>query len=308
MSRGSHRNPWKVIKERGDLQERHVQMAIDLGMSADTILREHARADDRGDLLLLEWVEDRFFAKHGHYCPESGFSPENQAEHPAENSLLTDHGEAISRMCYEMGIREDDDASFELAGELIEQRERETPVSYGEIHEADQRMLRRQKDFRNAARAVAGHLAAMPEVRQVRIFGSVALPLWKEVHRDSRFRHRNIRIYHECANIDLAVRVTSPTGADRMRKVSSRVVADLNDQEIHLHIAHHTFSIHLIDDATGHYLGMACHFNQCPKRKRECQVPGCGAAPFVRILPGFQLKPHRLNESNSQVLFQREGG
>jgi len=87
MKRGSHQNPWKALKERGDWQERHVQMAIDLGMSADSIHREHARADDRGDLLLLEWEEDRFFAKHGHYCPESGFYPENQAEHPADNSL-----------------------------------------------------------------------------------------------------------------------------------------------------------------------------------------------------------------------------
>ncbi len=181
--------------------------------------------------------------------------------------------------------------------------ERETPVTYGEIHEADQRMLRRQKNFRNAARAVTDHLAAMPEVQQVRIFGSVALPLWKEVHHDPRFRHRNIRIYHEYANIDLAVRVTSPAGADRIRKAGSRVVADLNEQDIYLEIALHTFSIHLIDHATGRYLGMACHFNQCPKHKRECQVPGCGAAAFVRILPGFRLKPHRLNEWNSQVLY-----
>ena len=307
MARGTNRNLWKTLKDRGDLQERHVQMAIDLGMSADTIVREHAHADDRGDLLLLEWVEDRFFAKHGNYSPDSGFSPENQAEHPAENSLLTEHDKAISRMCYEMGIREDDDEAFELAGELIQKRERETPVSYGEIHEADQRMLRHQTGFRNAARAVAGHLAAMPEVQQVRVFGSVALPLWKEVPHDPRLRHRNIRIYHECANIDLAVRVTSPIAADLMRKVCSRVVADLNEQEIYLNIAHHTFSTHLIDDATSRYLGMVCHFNRCPKHKRECQVPGCGATPFVQILPRFRLKSHRLNESNSQVLFQRQG-
>jgi hypothetical protein len=136
-------------------------------------------AGERGDLLLLEWVEDRFFARHGHHCPQSGFTPENRAEHPAENSMLTDHGEAISRMCYEMGIREEDEDSFQLAGELIEQREREIPVSYGEILEADQRLLRRQKDFRNAARAVTSNLAAMPEVRQVLLFGSVAPPLWK---------------------------------------------------------------------------------------------------------------------------------
>ena len=177
MARGSNRNSWRALKDRGDLQERHVQMAIDLEMSAETIVREHASAGDRGDLLLLEWVEDRFFTKHGHYSPESQSSPENQAEHPAENSLLIDHGQAISRMCSEMGIREDDDEALELANELIGNRKRDTPVGDGEIHETDQRMLRHQTGFRNAARAVAGHFAAMPEVQQVRIFGSVALPL-----------------------------------------------------------------------------------------------------------------------------------
>lgn len=297
---------WKALKENGRLQERHVQMAIDLGMSAASITQEHATADDRGDLLLLEWVEDRFFAKHGHYAPASDATPENQAEHPAENSLLTDHSDAISRMCDEMGIREDDEYAFELAGELINKRERETPVSYGEIHAEDQRMLRRQMDFRNAARAVAGHLAAMPEVREVRLFGSVALPLWKEVPRFPRLGHRKIRIFHECANIDLAVRVTSPANADRMRKACSQVVNDLNEREIYLNIAHQTFSIHLIDHAHNRYLGMVCHYNQCPKHKFECRVPGCGANRFVRILPWFQLKPHRLNEFNSQVLFQRQ--
>lgn len=305
MARKTHPPTWKALKQNGQLQERHVLMAIDLGMSAASILHEHATADDRGDLLLLEWLEDRFFAKHGHYSPASGATPENQAEHPAENSLLTDHSDAISRMCHELGIREDDDDAFELAGELIEKRERETPVSYGEIHEEDRRMLRRQMDFRNAARAVAGHLAAMPEVRQVRLFGSVALPLWKEVPCHPRLRQRNIRVFHECVNIDLAVWVTSPAIAERMRKVGSQVVNDLNAQDINLHIAHYIFSIHLVDQTRGRDLGMVCHFNQCPKHKSECQVPGCGAHRFVQILPGFQLKPRRLNEFNSQILFQR---
>lgn len=307
MARRTNPHTWRALKESGQLQERHVQMAIDLGMSAGSIVQEHATAEDRGDLLLLEWVEDRFFAKHGHYAPVSDASPENQAEHPAENSLLTDPGEAISKMCYEMGIREDDDDAFELAGELIQQRERETPVSYGEIHEEDQRMLRRQMGFRNAARAVTARLATIPEVHEVRIFGSVALPLWKEVPRHSRLRHKNIRIYHECANIDLAVRVTSPSGAERMRKACSQVVNDLNEQDIYLNIAHHSFSIHLIDQTHNRYLGVVCHFNKCPKHKFECRVPECGANRFVQILPWFRLKPRRLNEFNSQLLFQRQG-
>jgi len=276
-------------------------------LSVQSIVEEHALAADRGDLLLLEWVEDRFFAKHGHYSPESSATPETQAEHPAENSLLTDPSDAISRMCYEQGIREDDDEAFELAGELIERRERETPVSYGEIYEEDQRMLRRQADFRNGARVLTERLAAMPEVQQVRLFGSVALPLWKEGSYHSRLRQRQIQVYHECANIDLAVWVTSPAGADGIRKEAAQVVRELTDKNVYLSIAHHTFSIRLIQETDGTYLGMVCHFNKCPKHKRECEVPGCGAHPFVQILPWFRLEPDRLNAFNSQILFQRMG-
>lgn len=126
---------------------------------------------------------------------------------------------------------------------------------------------------------------------------------WKAIKERGDLQERHVQVA-----IDLTVRVTSPSGADRMRKAGSRVVADLNGLDLHLNIAHHAFSIHLTDHASGRYLGMVCHFNQCPKHKRECLVPGCRAAPFVRILPRFQLKPHRLNESDSQVLFQRERG
>lgn len=306
MPRRRNQHTWRQLKENGTLQERHVQMAVDLGMHVGSIVQEHATAADRSDLLLLEWVEDRFFAKHGHYSPLCNETPETQAEHPAENSLLTDHYEAVSKMCYEIGIREDDDEAFELAGELIEQRERETPVSYGEIYQEDQRMLRRQSDFRNAARLVSKRLAEMPEVQRVCLFGSVVLPLWKEVPYHNRLRQRNIRIFHECANIDMAVWVTSPAKADLMRKACSQVVNDLVSKDIHLSIAHHSFSIHLIQEADNHYLGMVCHYNQCPKHKPECRVRGCGVHPFVQILPWFRLKPGRLNEFNSQILFRRQ--
>lgn len=71
-------------------------------------------------------------------------------------------------------------------------------------------------------------------------------------------------------------------------------------------IAHHFFSTHLIDYVTGKYHGMVCHYGQCPKRQKEvCRVPGCGEHKFVRVLPGFRLKPERLHTHNSQVLFER---
>jgi hypothetical protein len=304
-NRSPHQVTWRQLKDEGDLQERHVLMAIDLGLHAGSIVQEHAKAPDRGDLLLLEWVEDRFFAKHGQYVPGCDASPESQAEHPAENSLLVDPGTAISQMLSEHNIDEDDDRGYEMAGELIERLERETPVSYGEILEADQAMLRRQSEFRKAAVALTSVLARMPEVSEVRLFGSVALPLWKEVPRHARLRHRRIRTFHECANIDLAVWVTSPEIAPQIRKTCSQLVNDLNQQDIHLGIAHHTFSIHLLQQPGSRYLGMVCHYNQCPKGKPECQVPGCGTYRLVQVLPWFQLKPARLNEFNSQLLFKR---
>lgn len=64
MPRRTNPPTWKALKQSGHLQERHVLMANDLGMNPGSIMREHATADDRGDLLLLEWLEDRFFAKH----------------------------------------------------------------------------------------------------------------------------------------------------------------------------------------------------------------------------------------------------
>jgi hypothetical protein len=86
----------------------------------------------------------------------------------------------------------------------------------------------------------------------------------------------------------------------------SAVVNELLDNEVHFQIAHHFFSTHLIDQATGKYHGMVCHYGQCPKRQKEaCRVPGCGEHKFVRVLPEFQLKPERLHMLNSQILFER---
>lgn len=203
-------------------------MATGLGLRPESIFEEYALAPDRGDRILLEWVEDLFFAKHGHYSPVSEHTPESQAEDP-------------------------------------------------------------------------------PEVCEVRLFGSVALPLWKEVSCHSRLRRRGISVYHQCNNIDMAVWVTSPEGANRMRKTCSQVVQELNEREIHLSIAHHTFCLHLVDASEHRYLGMVCHYSQCPKHKPACAVPGCGAHKFVQILPWFRLKPERLDAFNSQILFRREG-
>lgn len=302
-SRGKH--SWSFFRETGKLQERHILMATDLGLRPESIFEEYALAPDRGDRILLEWVEDLFFAKHGHYSPVSEHTPESQAEDPSEESLLVDPFEELHERAE--SDEDDDEIDPESLYELSKIRERTTPVSLGEIAKEDKRMLRRQADFRKAAGLLTQRLAEMPEVCEVRLFGSVALPLWKEVSCHSRLRRRGISVYHQCNNIDMAVWVTSPEGANRMRKTCSQVVQELNEREIHLSIAHHTFCLHLVDASEHRYLGMVCHYSQCPKHKPACAVPGCGAHKFVQILPWFRLKPERLDAFNSQILFRREG-
>jgi hypothetical protein len=36
-------------------------------------------------------------------------------------------------------------------------------------------------------------------------------------------------------------------------------------------------------------LGRLCYFAQCPKRKQECRVEGCGATPFLQQHEDFVL-------------------
>ncbi len=302
------RATWASLKDRGSLSERHVLMAIELGLQADKIEDEHRRAQT--DSLLLEWVEDRYFESFGRYYPvDEKATPEAQAEHPARSSLLPDPDEIMNEYlrnaCFVPGSDDEPADWHEEVGRRIAESEKLAPVSYGEIHE-DQRMLKRQEDFRKAARLLARHLAALPEVRKVMLFGSVPLPLWKEVPRFHRLRQRRIKIFHECGNIDLAAWVTDTASANTMRKACSATVSELLENDVHLNIAHHYFCIHLVDQASGRYQGMVCHYNQCPKQKEPCRVPGCGASKFVQVLPWFDFKPARLNSHNSQVLFDRD--
>lgn len=285
-------------------------MAAGLELRPETVESEfHAAADARGSLL-LEWIEDRYLARFGTVSPlDESATATRQAESQAGQSLLRDPDEIMNDYLRDhMIVPGGDDEPmdwYEEVGHRIEKSERETPVSRGEIEEEDRRLLRRQEGFRKAARALAARLAGLPAVQRVVLFGSTALPLWKEVPRFSRFRHRRIKLYHECANIDLAVWTTDAAVSPAIRKCCGRIPNELTAQGVHLGIASHHFSVHLIDAPAARYLGMVCHFSQCPKGKPECRVPGCGKSPFVQILPWFELKPARLNTHNSQVLCER---
>jgi hypothetical protein len=73
------------------------------------------------------------------------------------------------------------------------------------IEEQNQLMLRRQQEFRRAADVVTDAWTAFAEVQAVAVVGSVAKALWKEIPRFSDFRRAGIEVWHECADLDLAL-------------------------------------------------------------------------------------------------------
>ncbi len=91
--------------------------------------------------------------------------------------------------------------------------------------------------------------------------------------------------YHECTNIDLAIRVTHAGRAGSMRKVCSDLIRELVDHDIHLSIANHHFCLHLIDAGTNRYLGMVCHYNMS-QTQGSLPRPGCVRRSSSRSCPG----------------------
>ena len=52
-------------------------------------------------------------------------------------------------------------------------------------------------------------------------------------------------------------------------------------------VASHQLDVFLIEPGSDRYLGRLCSFSACPKGKRDCLVPGCGAIPFNKIVAEF---------------------
>jgi predicted nucleotidyltransferase len=179
------------------------------------------------------------------------------------------------------------------------------PPTQRDIEEENNRMLQRQRQFRQAAEYVAAAFSCLPEVRKVLLFGSVAMPLHKEVPRFRQFRKYRVEIYRECSDVDLAVWLMNLDNLKELQRVRGRALNRLN-AEHDMGVAHHQVDVHIMDPETDRYLGRLCDFGVCPKGKRECLVPRCGSSPFLQQIPGRRLKRHVLTPERSAVLFERQ--
>ena len=203
------------------------------------------------------------------------------------------------------------------AGELDEdgfaqawqEMEENTPVSAGEIAQENRAMLKRRDAFRRVAEMAATGFGKLPFVEKVVLFGSVAAPPTKEVPRFSRLRRARVEIYHECKDVDLAVWVSDLSQLRGLKRVVSNATNVFNQlichQEMLPGVAHHQVDVFIFEPGTNRYLGRLCTFGQCPKGKPECQVPGCGAQPFLQLYQDFEIHPRVFAERPCEVLFER---
>jgi hypothetical protein len=174
-----------------------------------------------------------------------------------------------------------------------------------EIAEENRLLRKRQDDFRRAAEYVASAFSQIPAVSKVVLFGSVALPLKKEVPRFRKFRRAGIKIWHECKDVDLAVWIDDLNCVNLLGKARGRAVNQLFD-DTGIGVAHHQVDVFIMQPETDRYLGRLCCFGQCPKGKPECRVPGCGATPFLQQHKKFVLHARALAPQRVILLYERE--
>ena len=186
------------------------------------------------------------------------------------------------------------------------QQTRKLRPSKQKIEEQDQYMLRLQRNFHLAADAVAAAFAQLPEVEKVVLFGSVAVPLKKEVPRFRAFRRHGIAIWHECKDVDLAVRLSDLTHLRNLQKARSNTLNKLYQTQ-NVGVAHHQVEVFIMEPGTDNYLGRLCAFTRCPKDKLDCLVPGCGNVPFLQQHAGFILSEDALAVGKTTTLFDRRG-
>ncbi len=179
-----------------------------------------------------------------------------------------------------------------------------SPPTRSQIAEDDSCMLRRQREFRLAAEYITRALAEFPAVRKVALFGSVAVPLKKEVPRFRKYARSGTTLWHECKDVDLAVWIDVLDGLKALQKARTTALNALL-RERNIGVAHHQAELFIMEPASNRYLGRLCCFGACPKGKCDCLAPGCGAHPFLKQHEGFAFHADALSPERSIVLFER---
>lgn len=177
-----------------------------------------------------------------------------------------------------------------------------------EIEEQNRHQIARQREFRIAADVVTDAWMRFREVQAVAVIGSVAVALWKEVPRFREFRRKGIEVWHECGDLDLALWLDSQERLSELRRAASLALKTAFETGVGIGVANHQIDVFLFEPVSDRYLGRLCSYNQCPKGKRDCLVPGCGATPFNKRIDGFRPYADLLAPAAHAMLYRRDIG
>ena len=177
-----------------------------------------------------------------------------------------------------------------------------------EIEDQNRYLLERQRQFRVAADVVAEAWMAFPEVQAIAVIGSVAKPLWKEIPRFSDFRRERIEVWHECADLDLALWIDQQNRLGEVRRAGDRALRKAYESGVGISFVGHQMDVFLFEPVNDAYLGRLCSFSRCPKGKRDCLVPGCGAIPFNKVVADFVPRADLLAPAQHGMLYRRGTG
>ena len=177
-----------------------------------------------------------------------------------------------------------------------------------QIEEQNRQLLERQRQFRVAADVVVNAWVDFPEVQAVAVIGSVAKPLWKEVPRFPQFRRANIEVWHECGDLDMALWTDSQHRLGELRSAAGRALRRAYETGAGISFVSQQLDVFLFEPGSDRYLGRLCSFNQCPKGKLDCLVPGCGEIPFNKRVADFSPRADLLAAAGCALLYQRGVG
>lgn len=320
---------WHEAQRRCRLSDEALAMARELGLSPRDLIKNIPAKSQPWKAPVEDWVRHLYHQRRATASrarpvptqtaasdptssqpPESAPAPAPGAPAPqslAESELgppaaptELEQAEAQLMARFEAG-----DLSYEQFDWEMRELHRHAPVTQAEVDKHNRLMLARQQNFRRAAEAVAQALAGQPAVQKVVLFGSVALPLRKEVPRRApRLRRARIAVWHECNDVDLAVWLSELSGLSALRRLIARTVQTL-PVSFGGGVPHHAVDVHILEPGTNRYRGRLCIYSQCPNYKPECYVAGCGAVPFLQQFRDYEFDPRALALDRSVTLFSR---
>jgi len=278
---------WTEARCRCRLNTEDVRIAKEMGLNPRSLIKNIPSKTEPWKLPVKDWIREMYQKRQEKSARKKARKEQAAAAHPDMDSKQSP----------------EDSTTYSNVEEYIPEDQDDPPDSQ-EIQEENKAMLRRQEQFRMAAKYVADTLSNIPEVQKVVLFGSVSKPLEKEVPRFRRFRQAGIAIQHECQDVDMAVWVSDLGRLKAIQKARSRALNDLL-AETQIGVAHHQVDVFVMEPETNRYLGCLCTFSTCPKGKNKCRVSMCGEPKFLQQHEGFKFDSKDLDDESSVILFER---